>query len=284
MGDRWENLSQAPGKAVSSLWRKAESINTRTKRWAGLGMVAALAIALAAWLLPRGGDTEVTVGRPQRPPQLELVDLLMQEAGGGSRLEVVLHNTGDRRVVISGARIEIGRVYEAGHCRPQGDLPLSNTYGVQLSPSASPGTQLEAPLHQQLGGDEADRFQIAFGLPAEGAARPKVNYLFELDVSLLHDGSGAPLSLGRVLVALPYAPAPGEDFWTESMAEMLAAEFHPSDERWLAHFRADMRCWRSNTAVLRQALSEPSVRSRNLDAIPELLVTPSMAAIRAAAG
>jgi hypothetical protein len=271
------------GEVLAWSREKLDSVNTKTKRWAGLGMLAGLLIALAAWLIPRGGDSGPNVGAAQRPSNLELVDLLVKEAGGGSRLEVTLHNTGERRVVIDGARIEIRRVYEAGHCYPQGDLPLSNSYGVQLPPDSSPGTELKAPLHQQLGADQADRFAISFGLP-ESDMPPPVNYLFELDLSLTNDGPAGPLPLGGVQVSLPYAPAPGEDFWVDGSAEYLAAEFDLSNERSLGEFRAAMRCWRANTAVLEEAFSHPAVRSPNLDAISDLMVKPSFAAVEAASG
>ncbi len=214
--------------------------------------------------------------------QLELVDALVKETDGNSRLELTLHNTGDRRVVLSEALVKIGRVYPVGHCLPQGDLPLSNTYGLPLPVDAPPGSVMRTPLHQQLGADEADRFGILLGLAGAGGKPLRHNYIFELDLSLVNDGPQSPAPIGRALVSLPEAPTPGEDYWTSGMPKLLAWEFDLEDPSSRRSLERRMRCWTVNAQMLNSALAAPGVRSERLDEVAASMTTPSMAAVEAA--
>ncbi len=239
-----------------------------------VGLLIALASVVVAIIALGGGSGSHGKGHSQ----LNLVDLNVRAVAENrrrySRLEITLHNTGDQLVVIDGARFEIRRVYALPRCTTQGDLALSNDYGVSLPVDAKPGEAVEAPLHQQVGPDEADRFGITLSTSREQA----VVYLFEVEASLANDGSRSPLPLGRVLVSLPERPGPGEYYWDEKTVELLVNWYDPGGE---AHalWREAMPCWKSNTAVLRRALAGSAVRTPELDALAGELVTPTFAAL-----
>jgi hypothetical protein len=151
-------------------------------------------------------------------------------------------------------------------------------YGLQIPADSNAGDVLELPLHQELGPDEADRFAIALStkpLPTE----PGSVYLFELTLSLRNDGPNSDLAAGRALIALPELPTVGEYYWGTGTAEMLRtwskSEHFSARQMW----GESMPCWRTNTHVLRRALSVEAVRSSNLNQIAAELATPSFAAI-----
>lgn len=228
---------------------------------------------------PFGSDSgTVYVEKSHRPSRLSLVDLSVREITGPyqhhSRLEIALHNTGDRLVVIDGARIEIRRAYAVPLCFTQGTLPLSNTYGLLLPIGASDGRVVTKALHQQIGPDRADRFDILLGAKASTDGELPGDYLFELDVSLENDGPSSPFRLGRVFVTLPEIPRPSEFYWTDTTAEGINKFLHP-DYRLIGYLRTRaLPCWRRNTAMLARVLARKGIRSPELDEIASQLATP----------
>jgi hypothetical protein len=246
---------------------------------AGL-LVAVASVAVAVIALTRPSGSNSSEPSSKAPPRLEVVDLrvrdILAERKNHARMEITLHNTGERLVVIHGVRFEIEHVYELPRCASQGDLALTNVYGVALPRNAQPEDMVNAPLHQQVGPDEADRFGI--DISTERSHTHTAVDLFELEVSLLHDGSATPLSLGKVLVSLPEMPSRGEYYWGRGTGAFLRqwAEATPGA---IKLWRSSMPCWRSNTAILRRALARRSVRSSALDDLATELATPSLAAL-----
>lgn len=271
-----------------SRWRwRLES--DRLSRWANWATIIALPIALAgaviAVIAVDWGGSAAPAPAPASS-RLQGVDLAVrnglppQKAG----LEVLLHNAGTQRSVVSGAQIEILHVDPLPLCFTQGELPLSSRYGTQLSTGAKPGEVVEVPLHQQLGADGADRFAIALGLTDKeegGNGELSGMYLFELDVSLMHDTERRPLHLSEALVSLPELPlGSGMYVWTPDTARFLAtsylhAEGLSAEEAW----GQQMPCWRANTNTLRRALSSSAARSPQLEALGREIVTPTYAAL-----
>jgi hypothetical protein len=238
------------------------------------------AAVLAITIIGAGIHFSGTAGKG--PSDLTLVGMTVRDIHRGSgshgRLEIALHNTGDRLVVIDQARFEIRRIYRLPRCTTQGDLPLTNVYGIVLPIGAKPGDVVKAPLHQQVAADEADRFAISLSTkrPADG---PAAVYLFEFDLALVNDGPQSPLVLGTVLASLPEMAASGEYFWTKKTVALLRNYENPEHlsprERW----GEAMPCWRSNTVVLGRALANPAVRAPELNALSDNLVTPSYSAL-----
>lgn len=190
-----------------------------------------------------------------------------------AQLEVILHNTGRRRVVIDRATLEVRNVYELRRCASQDDLPLSNTYGVVVPADSKAGAVFEAPLHQEVGADEADRFALSLSTRPVAGERGSL-YLFELGVSLHNDGSHPDLPVGTALIALPEIPISGEYYWAGGTAELIRglATTSPGYLRELRSF--SMPCWQSNTAALRRAFRASASRSALLAQVAKELVTP----------
>jgi hypothetical protein len=244
-----------------------------------------------------GGDGDDGPPAPSLA-RVEPVDLVVHNSRFGEpppRLEILLHNTGGRRAVISRARIEIRRVGLLRQCVSQGDLPLSTTYAATLPAAATPGDVVEAPLHEQLGADEAGRFAITLGVRAdptssgyssEGRKSLAGLYLFELAVSLVSDEGGRPVDVGRALVSLPSAPDPPRFYWNSgsvaSLEQFNRAMDRITESDWPPPATAN--CWISNTRILRGMLSADAKRSPTLEAVAAGIVTPDISALEAPHG
>jgi hypothetical protein len=245
------------------------------------GLLVGIATVLIAFLALKGdsgGPAHSGHGRGN----LKLVDVRVREGVAPSphvRVEIVLHNLGGGLVVVDQANLQVRRRYELPRCASQDDLPLSNTYGVPVPVQARPGNLVEAPLHQQIGPDDADRlaFSLSAKWPGDGAT--STLYLFEFDLSLLTDQPRPEVSLGRVLVSLPHHPFAGEYFWgsdTEELIQGLAAT-SPDYVKQLRNVA--LPCWRSNTRSLRQAFASSAALSPELEAVSAELVPPNPAAL-----
>jgi hypothetical protein len=241
-------------------------------------LIAFASVVVAIVALVGGSDPS-----GKAPPELDLVDLVVRDVGRGpephSHIEVAIHNTGGRLAVIDEARISIRHVYKLPRCASQDDLPLSNTYGVSLPVNSRPGEVRVAPLHQQVGADQADRFAISISAKWPHDRVTGTLYLFEVGIALRTDGPQHRLPLGSALVALPMRPDPGEYYWTDDTPKLLRGLIVSSPTYVKQLRRFSMACWRANTATLRRALTTATARSGALAAISKELVTPTFAAL-----
>jgi hypothetical protein len=138
-----------------------------------------------------------------------VADAARQSKSSMPLVDVLLHNTGTRRTVISQARFVVRGFGRLSDCRPPAvgaRLTESARYDVLLPVSPRVGASVSASVSQELAPDEADRFGFRFGNAASNPDDPGA-YVYLLDVQLLHDNIGAPLDLGDVLLALPGTPA-----------------------------------------------------------------------------
>lgn len=251
-----------------------------------VGVLTAIAIALLS-----GGSTP-TSAEGSRESQLERIDLIARNGPLPQRpaLELFVRNSGRGTAVISRAEIAVLRVYPLPLCFTQGALPVSESYGVQLPPDAEPGETIEAPLHQQVGTNEADRFKIRFSVDPDrirdyGVAAKELSareadgqlpgfYVFEIAVTLVHDGEGAPLEMGTALVSLPGLPVGGEYLLEEGEFKKVTETFptsHPLQEVW----GEPMSCWRANGQNAIRARESDATRSPQLDEILSAASIPS---------
>jgi hypothetical protein len=274
--------------------RRIDSLKKPTSwvDWATIAgaLAGAAAVVVGVIALIVGGG-----GRESTAPSLaniEPVDLVVHDNKLGEpppRLEILLHNTGGKLVVISRARIAIRRVGSVRQCVSQGDLPLSTTYAATLPAGAAPGDVVEVPLHQQLGADEADRFAITLGVRAKpGTSEYAIHgepalagaYLFELSISLVSDEGGRPLDVGRALVSLPFTPDAPAFYWTRASEPRLVQFDREVKAGGNAGFpwpsAAAKRCWFSNTKTLTSMLAASAERSPALAAVGATIVTPDM--------
>jgi hypothetical protein len=295
----------AQRKRVRKRWKIASLEKpTRLSEWvtiivAPFAVVAAM-IAIIAYIDGSGGDS------PPAPSlaHVEPVDLVVHNGAAAEsppRLEILLHNTGDQRAVISRANIEIRRVGLLRQCFSQGDLPLSTTYAATLPANAAPRYVVQAPLHEQLGADEADRFAVKLGVRADPASSsysirgvPSLAglYLFEIAISLVSDEGGQPLGVGRALVSLPFAPEPFGFYWDGaslgrlrqySLAEAKShEELGNSIPSWPPPWTK--KCWFSNTRILTSMLSSHAKRSPTLEAVSSSIIIPDMSLLTTTGG
>jgi hypothetical protein len=247
------------------------------------GLLVGVASVIVAIIALGGGSHENSSDSEPTRGELSLVDLTVRdiERGPGqphAHVEITVHNLGGRLVVVDRAEIEIRHVYELRRCASQDDLPLSNEYGILLPVTAHPGAVFKEALHQQIGSDEADRFALSLSAETHGRGRGSL-YLFDLDIDLRDDGPQSRLHLGRVQIALPQIPVPGEYYWAAGTAELIRdlATTSPEYVRELRTY--SMPCWRSNTAMLRKAFAIKAGRSAQMKAVLGEFVAPSFAAI-----
>jgi len=118
-----------------------------------------------------------------------------------ARVEIRLENNGDRQAVLTSAVFTIRKLIEVGLCGLGGELPVSAGYDVTLPGRV--GEWVEIPFNQQLKPDEADRFVFRVGEPDQLFREGTIG-IYQVDVSVQHDGDKTPLSVGRVVLALPY--------------------------------------------------------------------------------
>jgi hypothetical protein len=243
--------------------------------------VAALLLAVAAILVPMlaisgKNSSSPTPASHSRPAKLKVDSLVVWDYGKGPHpkphLEVILHNIGGTRAVVDGASVVVKAVSPVQRCASQDDLPLSDVYGAILPHHASP-RPIVVPLHDQVGPDGVDRFEILLSTPLS-KPNPATYFLFRVELKLLNDSPEASLPAGTALVSLPEVPDQGEYFWNHQTIGLLKG-FETEGLTARGLWAGAMPCWQGNTKILRQALNPPAVRSPEVASIANELVTPS---------
>lgn len=262
---------------------KGKDAETRWSRWGSQAAVIGVPIGLAALVLaflalPEGGQSG---SEPEAAPRLERIDLIAHNGPLPDRpaLELFVHNGGRARSVISRAQLEILRIDPIRVCFTQSALGVSERYGAELPVDAKAGDLVTVPVHQQIAPDRADRFEIGLSAvgedPMSGEDTPSI-YLFEVRVSLLHDGKRAPLEMGEALVSIPELPM-GSDYLLpagtfKEVTEMFLTPNLSLREAW----GRPMACWRSNAMAMMQARDSEAVRSPQLDELFRSVSLPSL--------
>jgi hypothetical protein len=235
------------------------------------------AVTVALNFGPAGSSSHAMSGRA---PRLQSIDLVVHNNldPAHSRIEVILHNVGTGRSIVKGVVLHILHVTQLGICTTQGDLPLSETYDVLLPSHPSPGQNITVPLHEQLASDEADRFALSPAVSGDTTEElPKVSrhiYIFQLNLSILHDTDTAPVNAGDVLIALPNVPTVDEYFLTK---EHVTPSFRAKRMRQFGanYFTEFEPCWRANALKIKLALALPGERSEEFtDAVSQMVVLP----------
>jgi hypothetical protein len=228
-----------------------------------------MGLVLAYMALVKSGSPD----KPIRTADLELVDAAVINPRFSSTqavpsIDVKLHNKGNARVVVSRAVVTVEQVARLDFCYSQGDLPASNTYDIELPTSPS---RLTAPLNQQLGPDEADRFLLKFGVPAGALGGQQVGdtphlFVYRMRLSLVSGAEREPLDLGRFIVSVPDIPFGIVWYWPKDMenrrAQDLAQNFGATFP-----YQTYMPCWSRNTERLRAILNRSGSRSPDLEQV-----------------
>lgn len=139
---------------------------------------------------------------------LEVVDLVVGNARtendrGKPHVEVKLHNTGDRRAILTRLRIRVHRAAFLPACLLFGGEGTYETgrYSVLLPKWPSPGYRRQNVLNEELGADEVDRFRATFETQETQIGTVAI---YELSLSVLAS-DGETVKLGRVLVMTPFS-------------------------------------------------------------------------------
>lgn len=230
-------------------------------------LLAPLLVALVSGLIiPR--VNELFTREPES--HLEVVDLVVHnrvakyrfvESRGDVQtkdsvpsIEVILHNTGNRRSVVTRAAFTIHNLVNIEPCYSRrSDLTISSSYDIELPTRPRIGQTIEIPVSQQLGADEADRFAFRLGSPIHhhfpGVLRGA--FVYRLGVSLSHDNEKDPLNVGTVVISVPGLPGA---LWTKAAQASSDMSTHPPVKR----------CLQSNTSAVRSILVLSGERSREL--------------------
>jgi hypothetical protein len=251
-------------------------------KWLGYAAAWAAIIATVILLLqvipPLFEEDGTPSASSSRRPHLERVDLVARnQVPEDQGLELLVRNSGGGRSVISRARLKIRRVYAFHLCFAQGNLSLSERYGVELSTRAKAGEIVEVPLHQQVGPDQADRFRINLeARPKEISGLVWTLYLFEIAVALNHDGQKAPLRMGTVQISLPTVPLSeyllGDGGFGQAV-ETFSSPDDPLREVWAK----PLACWQRNGRTAALARKSGATRSQELEEVLDAAAVPSWA-------
>lgn len=140
--------------------------------------------------------------------ELEVVDVVLGNKPGYSEkakahVEVKLHNTGDRRAILTRLHTEVVRSAVLPSCLVLGGDGTYETgrYSVVLPTFAPDGYRRENVLNQELGPDRVDRFRATFEPKDVGVFNA---VLYELDLAV-EASDGSSVELGRFVVMTPFA-------------------------------------------------------------------------------
>jgi hypothetical protein len=173
------------------------SSDTRRRRWKWIN--SAIAVALVGVLggiittilsktLPDGGAPDSTV-------RLELDNVSV----GTNTLDFQLRNTGNQIAIITGVRLNIVNLTK--DCKAHENLPPSAIYGIKLPLQA--GRSVNANVHDSVGPNNADRFDVRIALPFD--AQADALYVYQLHISISYDKNNV-LNAGNHVVELRAAP------------------------------------------------------------------------------
>jgi hypothetical protein len=264
--------------------RSAEQGERRLSRlanWATILAAVTGVIALViAWLALRN---EFASGHgTKRASRIEAVSVQVPDPSADSErseVQIILHNVGNERTIIKRAVIRILHAAQVHLCFSQGGIGLSGNYDVTLPDSPAPGQIVEVPLHQQLAGDEAERFALSFRAEPSATAEGPTIHLYQLELSLLHDESDTPVRLGKVLLALPLSPESDEYYWASEL-ESPSTRAQLVSSWGAGYYSKLMPCWRSNSLVLHHFLALDGERSPSLAKAASTVVVPSPQLVR----
>jgi hypothetical protein len=230
--------------------------------------LASLAVALAAalgWFNPS-----------PPPPHLRAEQMLVLEPNESRRpeVQVTVLNTGGTTALIKSASLKILHILASPICASQGEVPLSETYQAVLPRTFSDATAnvVTVPLHDEARPGGSDRFAISLSVAPGSSAEKYVTRLYQVALSIVSGSDARRTQIGRFLISLPYRPTANEQYWTHELAAYsqtrLRYQLGPELPR-------AMKCYRTNTAQLKQALKLGGVRSPGLERVQSELVTPA---------
>jgi hypothetical protein len=227
----------------------------------------AILAALAAVAIGKGCSSLESHGA-----ELEVVDVALgNKPGYGEKakahVEVKLHNTGDRRAILTRLHTKVIRSVPLPSCLVLGGdgTYLTGRYSILLPAVPPDGYQRENVLNQELGPDRVDRFRATFEPDDVGVFTA---VLYELDLAV-EASDGSSIELGRFQLMTPYALFRlGWPFFIAKPLQQRQLEqsgaSHPIFPKQLGKMNTP-GCYRRNLRVLAEFASSDAERSSSVN-------------------
>ena len=186
------------------------------------------------------------------------------------RVEIVLYNSGDRTAILNRMRFTVREQLHLPTCYLQGDLLVAEAYDITLRRRMRVGQAVSSrPLRRKLAPDEPERLEFRFRLPPfdHPLDYRDDNYLYRLDVAVIHDDVAGPVNVGTVVVSLPSGPTE-DQIWTRADERhlQLPSVSVPTEA---------VACMKANSDRLRRFLTGPGKRSAQLRLLGRRLAAPA---------
>jgi hypothetical protein len=225
--------------------------------------------ALAAVAIGKGCSSLETHGA-----ELEVVDVVLgNQPGYGEKakahVEVKLHNTGDRRAILTRLHTRVIRSALLPSCLVLGGdgTYLTGRYSILLPGFPPDGYQRENVLNQELGPDRVDRFRATFEPDDIGVFTA---VLYELDLAV-EASDGSSIELGRFLLMTPSALVrPTWPFFIAKPLEQRQLEQSGASSPLFPKQLGNMStpdCYRRNLQLVAEFASSGADRSSSVDAL-----------------
>ena len=137
------------------------------------------------------------------------------------KIDIKLVNTGTQLAVINTARVVIQRSAALPRCGPgQEEFPATGFYQANLPADPPHGEVVDIPVSQLVPADGADRFDLLLRtqLPVTTQGYVYNAYLYRIHLYLTYNANNRALDLGEMIIGFPFAPPPGQYFWSKSVA------------------------------------------------------------------
>lgn len=252
-------LLGASGVGVALLfWRRTR------RRAVGTGVASVLLLSAAAVLVVSPSPAAPKHAVLPRPgSKLSLSQLQVVDAGvhHPTELDITVHNTGGRRAVLDRLVLTVNHFAYLPQCVFGSSLePSRITYPVTMPDRPRAGQRVSVVLHEEVGPDQVDRFQVKLHAPplrrAPGGPAPAV-FAYQLDASVTSDVEPRPLALGPAIVTVDHAPTRNVEAW--DVGDPGRAQ-DPGIRDLVVGDPAARRCLDRNSARLASLLALPGAR------------------------
>ena len=192
---------------------------TRLRHATGAVQAAGITLLVFAGLVLVVSPAPSAPKPPQPKARLSVSQLLV--TGGTNlfepvKLDITVHNLGNRLAVLTGLRIKILDFAYMRDCYTQGEIDASKPYPLSLPDNPAAGTVMTVPLHEEVGHDQVDRFVVRlwpppfrkdkYGTTQEGTFVYRVAGTLSSDVQ-------KDLALGSASFAVPFTPGLWNFVW-----------------------------------------------------------------------
>lgn len=185
------------------------------------------------------------------------------------KIDIKLLNTGSQVAIINHVKLIVQQFATLPLCATQGDFSSTGAYSANMPTAALPGQAIKVPISQLVPAGGADRFDVLLETRIlQGFPQKFTIYLYRVHAYLTYNVGTKPVSLGEILVVLPFPPGPGEYFWSRYYAANPQVVNGALASSGIQTYK---RCAIRNSNVLHSILALPAMRTAELAAIPSQL-------------